>query len=193
LIRIKKAMDESRYAMQHRDQQPAVAGHLFVANTVLSFVQDTFNGNADYSDVERRCKQFSLDSTLADCRQLEGMKGPNEAEYADIAAHDGADAAIQIYDGVKGHYPAENIVREDVLNRLGLESVYLSQPARAIEIMRVNVHAYPDSSNAWESLGAAYEAAGNKPLALQGYKKALTLNPSNQAAIDAAKKLGSPQ
>jgi tetratricopeptide (TPR) repeat protein len=47
----------------------------------------------------------------------------------------------------------------------------------AIDILKVNVHAYPESWNAYDSLGEAYAVAGQKDLAIQNYQKSLELNP----------------
>jgi len=54
--------------------------------------------------------------------------------------------------------------------------------ADALKIFRLIVHEYPESANAYDSLGEAYLANGNKDLALVNYKKSLTLNPANDNA-----------
>ena len=178
------------YARQHRDQQTAVNGHIFVVETVLNFVQGALGSNVSpYLNLDQRCREFSLNGALADCKQLTGIKAPNEADFAGIAVKDGADAAMRLYDEAKARYPQETIIREKVLNRIGFESVYLGQPANAVKILQLNLHAYPESSDAYENLAEAYEAAGQKALALEDYKKALTFNPANKDAIDGVKKL----
>jgi tetratricopeptide (TPR) repeat protein len=60
-------------------------------------------------------------------------------------------------------------------NQLGYEHVQLGDTQGAVEIMRLNVAAYPDSPNAYDSLSDAYLADGEKDLALQNAKKALDL------------------
>ena len=60
----------------------------------------------------------------------------------------------------------------------------------AIEIFKLNVEAYPKASNTYDSLAEAYMANGDKELAIQNYKKSLELNPKNENAIEALKKLG---
>jgi tetratricopeptide (TPR) repeat protein len=61
----------------------------------------------------------------------------------------------------------------------------------AVEILRFNVELFPDSWNTYDSLGEAYLKQGNKELAAENYRRSLELNPDNQGAVDAVKKLES--
>ena len=56
----------------------------------------------------------------------------------------------------------------------------------------MNVDAHPNSANAYDSLGEAYAGAGNKALAVENYRKALTLDPKMNSSINALKKLTAP-
>jgi len=42
-------------------------------------------------------------------------------------------------------------------------------------VLRLNVTEFPQSSDAWESLGDAYRSAGNADLAAIDYRKALEI------------------
>lgn len=53
----------------------------------------------------------------------------------------------------------------------------------AIEFFELNVSSYPDSDRAHTSLGAAYEAKGDKSQAIECYQRAVALNPKNQNAM----------
>lgn len=57
----------------------------------------------------------------------------------------------------------------------------------AIAIFKLNVEAFPNSSNVYDSLGEAYMAADDKALAIQNYGRSLQLNPDNQGAREALK------
>jgi tetratricopeptide (TPR) repeat protein len=59
----------------------------------------------------------------------------------------------------------------------------------AIEVFKLNVEAFPQSFNAYDSLGEAFAAAGEQELAVKNYEKSLELNPKSQSGIDALKKL----
>jgi dienelactone hydrolase len=64
---------------------------------------------------------------------------------------------------------------EFIVNLLGYEHLQLNDTKGAVEIMKVNAAAYPNSPNAFDSLSDAYLAGGRKDLALQNAKKALEL------------------
>jgi tetratricopeptide (TPR) repeat protein len=71
---------------------------------------------------------------------------------------------------------------ENRINTTGYALLQKGKPQDAVEILKVNVHAYPDSWNAYDSLGEAYAAAGQKDLAIQNYQKSIELNPKNDNA-----------
>jgi tetratricopeptide (TPR) repeat protein len=75
------------------------------------------------------------------------------------------------------------------LNNLGYQLIAKGKIKEAIEILKLNVEAYPDAFNAYDSLGEAYMINGDKELAIQNYKKSLELNPKNTGAIEILKKL----
>ena len=77
---------------------------------------------------------------------------------------------------------AEYNFAETELNRLGYRLLQMRKIADAIEIFKLNVEMYPQSSNAYDSLGEAYRAHGDKDLAVTNYKKSLELNPKNTNA-----------
>ena len=75
------------------------------------------------------------------------------------------------------------------MNRFGYESLQAGNIQAAIDLFKLNVTAYPDSPNVYDSLGEAYMKAGQKELAIQNYEMSLHLDPKNQNAIDSLKKL----
>lgn len=78
---------------------------------------------------------------------------------------------------------------EPQLNSLGYALMAKKRVEQAIELFKLNVSAFPQSANAYDSLGEAYTVAGNKGLAIKNYEKALELNPNLSSAIEALKKL----
>ena len=63
----------------------------------------------------------------------------------------------------------------------------------AIDVLKLDLVMYPDSSDAYENLGEAYEKTGEKGLAVESYKKAVEKNPENGDAKDKLKALeGAP-
>jgi len=64
-------------------------------------------------------------------------------------------------------------------NKLGYRFLGKGENQAAIQIFQLNVETHPKSSHAYDSLGEAYAAAGNKELSIENYRKALALNPEN--------------
>ncbi|MEK6288077.1 MAG: serine hydrolase [Acidobacteriota bacterium] len=59
----------------------------------------------------------------------------------------------------------------------------------AVAVFRLNVEAFPDYANAYDSLGEAYMVKGDKELAIRNYQRSLDLNPQNTNAVEMLKKL----
>ena len=105
----------------------------------------------------------------------------------------GIDAAVKQYrDLAATNHPTWNF-DESQLNTLGYQFLRAKKFNEAIRIFRLNVDAYPRSSNAWDSLAEAYLKDGNKPQSIANYRKALQLNPQNGNAAEALRKLGTPR
>ena len=66
----------------------------------------------------------------------------------------------------------------------------LKRTADAIEIFKFSVELAPHFYNSYDSLAEAYMAHGDKPLAVQNYRKSLELNPENMNAAEKLKQLG---
>ncbi|MDQ2855096.1 MAG: serine hydrolase [Acidobacteriota bacterium] len=92
-------------------------------------------------------------------------------------------AAVKQYHDLKATQGKEYDFAEDQLNTLGYRLLQMKKVAEAIEIFKLNVEAYPQGFNTYDSLGEAYMTHGDKELAITNYKKSLELNPNNAAAI----------
>lgn len=64
-------------------------------------------------------------------------------------------------------------------NNLGYQFLRKGENQAAIQIFQLNVETHPRSSNAYDGLGEAYAAAGNKDLAIETYRKALAFDAEN--------------
>jgi tetratricopeptide (TPR) repeat protein len=71
--------------------------------------------------------------------------------------------------------PKATLFREDLVNFMGYEHLQSGDNKRAIEILKLNSAAYPDSPNVYDSLSDAYLADGQKDLARENAKKALEM------------------
>ncbi len=102
----------------------------------------------------------------------------------------GIDSAVALYLKLRQEKAGEYDFSEQHLNRLAYQLLYQDHKIpEAIRIFELNVQAFPKSSNAYDSLGEAWVAAGEKEKARLNYQKSLELNPHNTNAIEALKKL----
>lgn len=81
---------------------------------------------------------------------------------------------------------------EPGLNRFGYQLLNREDKGPAIGLFKFIVEIYPDSANAYDSLGEAYMAAGDKRLAIESYEKSLQLNLANANAAEMLKRLRTP-
>ena len=103
-----------------------------------------------------------------------------ESRFLELADQpDGLSKAAAMYAEERRRDPKSVPFSEIVLNRLGYEHLVSGDNKGAIEIFNLNVTAFPNSPNAYDSLGDAYLADGQKDLARENAKKALELLPSD--------------
>jgi hypothetical protein len=115
-------------------------------------------------------------------------KSVTEILSATIASR-GMDAAVKQYRDLKAAQPTTYNFDEGELNTLGYQLLHAKKFKEGIVILQLNVEAYPQSANAYDSLGEAYMDDGNKPLAIANYQKSLQLNPKNGNGVVMLKKL----
>ena len=75
------------------------------------------------------------------------------------------------------------------MNEWGYALIGKNEMQKAIEIFKLNITLYPNSWNAYDSLGESYQKAGHKNLAIKNYKKSLELNPENDNAVKMLKQI----
>ena len=78
---------------------------------------------------------------------------------------------------------------EDILNVYGYDLLNNEKIQDAIKVFELVVELFPDSWNAYDSLGEAFMKAGNKELAITNYEKSMQLNPNNLSGKNTLKKL----
>jgi len=104
-------------------------------------------------------------------------------------AEKGIEAGIAQYRELKAKQAAMYDFAEPELNRLGYQLLQSGKAREAIEVFKLNVEAYPEGFNTYDSLAEAYMAVNERELAKQNYKKSLELNPNNTSAVEALKRL----
>jgi CubicO group peptidase (beta-lactamase class C family) len=118
---------------------------------------------------------------------------PRKSLFEELQSVDGNGAAIVArYRELRRQKPDEYDFREPELNTLGYTLLQTGRAADAIEVFKLNVEMFPQSANAYDSLGEGYAVAGNKELALINYRKSLELDPTNANAREFIQRLEKP-
>ncbi len=107
-----------------------------------------------------------------------------------IIIEKGIEKAKPVIEGACKAFPEVAIIEEDVLNWLGYHFLYWwGREEDALEVFKLNVSLFPDSANAYDSLGEAYLIRGDTDSAIRCYEKSLELNPSNSNATQRLKQI----
>ena len=102
----------------------------------------------------------------------------------------GLQPALEHYTDLKNKYYNRGSYDfgEAALNLFGYQ-VLEKDTAGAIQVFALNAETFPQSGNVWDSLAEAYLKAGDLKKAKENYEKSLTLDPSNENAKSALKKI----
>jgi len=106
-----------------------------------------------------------------------------------IIMNEGVDSAAGKYRDLKKNQPGAYDFQEGELNGLGYNLLRQKKIKEAIKVFQLNVEAYPESSNVYDSLGEGYMLNGEKALAIENYEKSLKLNTNNANAVEKLKLL----
>ena len=87
--------------------------------------------------------------------------------------------------------PSAQAIAENRLNRLGYSYLGKDRPEDAVAVFRLYVALYPESANAYDSLGEALMTTGQLEDAIANYRRSLELNPANGNAVEMIEKIES--
>jgi len=102
----------------------------------------------------------------------------------------GTDKIEEAYIELKKNLANKYNFSEDQLNQLGYHYLGNDKIENAVAIFKVNVDAFPNSSNVYDSYGEALLVSGEKEKAIENYLKSVELNPGSKDGIRVLKKLG---
>jgi glyoxylase-like metal-dependent hydrolase (beta-lactamase superfamily II) len=105
------------------------------------------------------------------------------APMTEALLDDSIEAAVARYRQLKEEEPDDWSFAENELNMLGYQLVARDNLDDAIVIFELNVEAFPEGFNAYDSLGEAYMLAGRTEEAIANYERSLELNPGNTNAV----------
>lgn len=118
---------------------------------------------------------------------LQSCKNFLEVNQGDLEVVDkiGLPEAMKFF----GQLKDEKRLNERAINTLGYQLLNANRNQEAIDVLKLNVAAFPQSGNVYDSLGEAYLKTGEKQKAAENYSKALELDPANSNAAAVLKKL----
>lgn len=96
----------------------------------------------------------------------------------------GLEEAVKIFHELKKEHPDD--LNEGAINSLGYTLLNAKKTKEAIEVLKLNVEAFPKSANVYDSLAEAYMNNGDIDLAKKYYKKTLEMIPKDTKADKAA-------
>jgi len=103
--------------------------------------------------------------------------------------NEGIEVTIATYKKAKKTEADNYFFSEGSINSFGYELLQVDKIKDAIEIFKLNVEEYPESGNAFDSLGEAYMVDGDTKLAIENYEKSIEIDPENTNGIEMLKKL----
>ena len=123
----------------------------------------------------------------------------SDANKQDIVAklkengHLAIDKQVSLYRMLKATDPAGyNFENEDQLTMYGYGFLWNDQASEALQIFELIAEQFPESANAYDSIGEAYFALDKKEESLKYYQKSLAMNPDNYNAEDYIEKIKYP-
>lgn len=124
----------------------------------------------DWFDLHLRRSPVQRTSASAAAR---APLGPSAAFWKMLEEPGGAARAHRIFDEAKKKDPSVVLFPEAEMNALGYGRLQGGQVDEALHLFQMNVAAYPESANVYDSLGDAYLDAGKLDLAMEYARKAL--------------------
>jgi tetratricopeptide (TPR) repeat protein len=123
-------------------------------------------------------------------KKHKNVTSPSEETLIHLIIEKGMDKALAILLEAKNSQLDAPLLDETVLNWLGYHFLYWwGRRTEAVEVFKLTVEIYPESANAFDSLGEAYAVNGDIEQAIRSYRKSLQLNPDNSNAKAALERL----
>lgn len=141
-------------------------------------------GNAPLSEMTENIINILYD------KEYSKPKIPISNVLAEIIETEGIDAAALKYNELKKEHPDDYNFAETQLNSLGYVYLRNENIEAALKIFKLNVEAYPEAFNTYDSYAEALMQSGDNEGAINNYKRSLEINPGNANGIAMLKKLG---
>jgi dienelactone hydrolase len=173
-------------------REDGVAGYAWVARYTLQFLDAYLKHDAaalaylKKTPAENGAPSHFMAATY---RPANGVPVSLDSFRAELGRQ-GFDHAADIYAAMQKENPDFKL-DEAVVNYWGYELMADNHLPEAIDLFKLNVKMYPNSSNVYDSLGEAYMDSRQKQLSIENYKKSLEKDPTNNNAKEKLKELES--
>ena len=107
---------------------------------------------------------------------------PTPEDFMEKALQGQLEEAMALFEKAKTQFPGWVFFEESRMNWIGYQLLGQGKAEAAIQAFRINVDAYPQSFNVYDSLAEAYLRDEQSDLARKYYQKSLELNPDNENA-----------
>ena len=130
-----------------------------------------------------------LDPTLAAINRRVSEPSLEASLESDMARNDTL-AAQELVKSFRDSPENRFVSAEPIVNALGYRLLNQHDTVRATAVFRLNTSLFPESANAHDSLGEAYERGGDKVAAIRSYKRALAIDPGFASSRAGLARLG---
>ncbi len=103
-----------------------------------------------------------------------------EPGFEEALRHRGVDEAVRYYHRRLTEDSTAILFTEFQMNRLGYAYLNRGEVKQALALFRLNIEAYPEAFNAYDSYGEALMADHQYDLAVRNYERSMELNPGNE-------------
>ncbi|MBZ9688787.1 serine hydrolase [Clostridium estertheticum] len=132
--------------------------------------------NSDYVDLNNICS-YVMNIVLGN--EVESIKDSLAHHILKTVVNNNFEIAVKEYYEIKENSIEEYLVIEGEFNSLAYRLLGGKRIKKAIELLKISVVIFPQSSNLHDSLGEIYLISGDKELAIESYRKSVQLNPKN--------------
>lgn len=170
--------DKSLKIFQH-------SGKLYYKTIFDEPIQLEYVGNNTMIDINRKTK-FELitnsSNLLINGKAMERL-GDGEKLASDYIEEDNIEQAVICYSELMEKDVQARLRLENTLNNDGYNCIFRKNFKTAIAFLKINTILFPESYNAWDSLGEAYFTNKEYDLCIEAMKSSLKYNPNNQNAL----------
>jgi len=158
--------------------------HDQICTTALLFLDKYLKNDQNPRDIMDEREKIVKDSeVLFEYEYKPGaVPPPAKAYLIDLIIKNGVKSIKSELERLRMNYTAEELFDESVVNWLGYHFLYWwNRSDDALEVFKLNVWLFPESANAYSSLGEGYMILGNHEDAINNLQKSLDLNPDDTA------------